>query len=128
MATVVATTSLELAPEKKQKLIDALGETLGSMFRTYSLYYVDLPQEHVSESAKDQTTFFVFVPPYMEIERRRQLVKILNDTMVREVGYKGPLKNIVIYKYHDDEACGVDGVLRADAKAAKAKAEAEAQK
>ena len=27
---------------------------------------------------------------------------------------------IVIFKYHDDEACGVDGVLRADAKAAAA--------
>ena len=26
----------------------------------------------------------------------------------------------MIFKYHDDEACGVDGVLRADAKAAAA--------
>mgnify|MGYP006964048684 CR=1 FL=1 len=43
-------------------------------------------------------------------------VKVLNDTMVRVVGYKGPLKVIVIFKYHDDEACGVDGVLRLDAK------------
>ena len=40
--------------------------------------------------------------------------------MVRVVGYKGPLKVIVIFKYPDDEACGVDGVLRADAKAAAA--------
>ena len=88
--------------------------------QTYSLYYTPVPAENVSEGAKDQMTFFVFVPPYMEIDRRRQLIKVLNDTMVRVVGYKGPMKVIVIFKYHDDEACGVDGVLRADAKAAAA--------
>lgn len=125
MATVFATTSLQLEPEKKKELIDALGETIQSMFKTYSLYYVPMPAENVSEGAKDQMTFFVFVPPYMEIDRRRQLIKILNDTMLRVVGYKGPLKVIVIFKYHDDEACGVDGVLRADAKAAAAAAAAE---
>ena len=120
MATIFAATSLELEPEKKKELIDALGETIGTIFKTYSLYYTPVPAENVSEGAKDQMTFFVFVPPYMEIDRRRQLIKVLNDTMVRVVGYKGPLKVIVIFKYHDDEACGVDGVLRADAKAAAA--------
>lgn len=122
MATIFAATSLELEPEKKKELIDALGETIQSMFKTYSLYYVPVPAENVSEGAKDQMTFFVFVPPYMELERRRKLIQILNDTMLRVVGYKGPLKVIVIFKYHDDEACGVDGVLRADAKAAAAAA------
>ncbi len=112
MATIFAATSLELEPAKKKELIDALGETIGT------LYYTPAPAANVSEGAKDQMTFFVFVPPYMDIDRRRELIKILNDTMVRVVGYKGPLKVIVIFKYHDDEACGVDGVLRADAKAA----------
>jgi hypothetical protein len=41
--------------------------------------------------------------------------------MVAQVGNKGELKNIVIFKYHDDDSCGVDGVLRSDAKAAAAK-------
>lgn len=118
MATIFAATSLELEPAKKKELIDALGESIGTIFRKYSLYYTPVPAENVSECAKDQMTFFVFVPPYMEIERRRQLIKVLNDTMVRVVGYKGELKVIVIFKYHDDEACGVDGVLRADAKKA----------
>lgn len=121
MATIFAATSLELEPEKKKELIDALGESIGSVFRMYSLYYVPVPAENVSECAKDQMTFFVFVPPYMEIDRRRELIKVLNDTMLKVVGYKGELKVIVIFKYHDDEACGVDGVLRADAKAAEAK-------
>jgi len=91
MATIFAATSLELEPAKKKELIDALGETIGTMFKTYSLYYTPVPAANVSEGAKDQMTFFVFVPPYMDIDRRRELIKILNDTMVRVVGYKGPL-------------------------------------
>ena len=121
MATNFAATSLELEPEKKKELLDALGETIGTMFKTYSLYYTPVPAANVSEGARDQMTFFVFVPPYMELDRRRELIKILTDATVRVVGYKGPMKVIVIFKYHDDEACGVDGVLRADAKAAAAK-------
>lgn len=54
----------------------------------------------------------------MDIERRRKLIKVLDEAANKAVGYRGELKNIVIFKYHDDEACGVDGVLRADAKAA----------
>lgn len=80
--------------------------------------YTPVPKENCSECAKDQITFFVFVPPYMEIERRRKLIKVLDEAANKAVGYRGELKNIVIFKYHDDEACGVDGVLRADAKAA----------
>ena len=120
MATIFAATSLELDQDKKKELLDELGTTIGTVFRKYSRYYVPVPAENVSECAKDQMTFFVFVPPYMDIDRRRDLIKKLNETMVRVVGYKGELKVIVIFKYHDDEACGVDGVLRADAKAAEA--------
>lgn len=124
MATIFAATSLELDAEKKKELLDELGASIGTVFRTYSLYYIPVPAENVSECAKDQMTFFVFVPPYMEIDRRRKLIEVLNETMDRVVGYRGELKNIVIFKYHDDEACGVDGVLRADAKAAEAAAQA----
>lgn len=121
MATIFAATSLSLDSVKKQELLDELGKSIGTVFKHYSLYYVPVPAEHVSGGAVDQMTFFVFVPPYMEVERRRVLIKVLHETMVRVVGYKGELKNIVIFKYHDDEACGVDGVLRADAIAAAAK-------
>ncbi len=118
MATIFATTSLDLSEEKKKVLIDALGESIGTVFTRYSLYYVPVKPEYCSDCAVDQMTFFVFVPPYMDIDRRRKLIKVLHETMNRVVGDRGELKNIVIFKYHDDEACGVDGVLRADAKAA----------
>jgi hypothetical protein len=121
MATILATTSLELSPAKKKEVINALGVSIGEVFKTYSLYFQQLSQDNVSGGAVDQTTFYVFVPPYMEVDRRRTLIKKLHDTMVAQVGHKGDLKNIVIFKYHDDDSCGVDGVLRSDAKAAAAK-------
>lgn len=116
MATVVATSSLQLTPEKQKEVVHALEEAVGTMFKAYSIYYVPIPQSNVSEGAKNQTTFYVFVPPTLDVDRRRQMIKLLTDVMIDQVGYQGELKNIVIFKYHDDEACGVDGVLRADAK------------
>ena len=37
--------------------------------------------------------------------------------MVRMTGDHGPLKNIVLFQYHDDEGVGKDGELFADIKA-----------
>ena len=125
MATILAATSLDLNRAQKKEFLDEIGKSVGEVFRFYSIYYMPVNPEYCSECAVDQITYFVFVPPYMEIERRRALIKKLNDTTVRVVGYKGELKVIVIFKYHDDEACGVDGVLRADAKAAEAAQEKE---
>ena len=105
MSTIFVATSINLEGEEKKQFLD-------------TIYYTPVPKENCSECAKDQITFFVFVPPYMEIERRRKLIKVLDEAANKAVGYRGELKNIVIFKYHDDEACGVDGVLRADAKAA----------
>ena len=110
MSTIFVATSINLEGEEKKQFLDTIEGAVAEVFKCYSIYYTPVPKENCSECAKDQITFFVFVPPYMEIERRRKLNKA--------VGYRGELKNIVIFKYHDDEACGVDGVLRADAKAA----------
>ena len=121
MATIFGVTSLELTEEQEKALSAALIKDLGTLYtHALSFYLSKIPQEDARGGAVDQITFFVCVPPYIPLEKKRQTIELLNNTMVREVGYKGPLKVIVIFKYHDDEACGVDGVLRADAKAAAA--------
>lgn len=120
MATIFAATSINLEGEKKKEFVDEIGKAISTVNKTYSLYYVPVPADNCSDCAQEQITFFVFVPPYMEIDRRRQLIKVLDEAANKVLGYRGELKNIVIFKYHDDEACGVDGVLRADAKAAAA--------
>ncbi|MDD5926387.1 hypothetical protein [Ellagibacter isourolithinifaciens] len=118
MSTIFVATSINLEGEEKKQFLDTIEGAVAKVFKCYSIYYTPVPKENCSECAKDQITFFVFVPPYMEIERRRELIKVLDEAANEAVGYRGELKNIVIFKYHDDEACGVDGVLRADAKAA----------
>lgn len=118
MSTIFVATSINLEGEEKKQFLDTIEGAVAEVFKCYSIYYTPVPKEDCSECAKDQITFFVFVPPYMEIERRRKLIKVLDEAANKAVGYRGELKNIVIFKYHDDEACGVDGVLRADAKAA----------
>ena len=69
-----------------------------------------------------QTTFFVCVPPYATLEKKRETIELLHNTMVRETGYQGELKNIVLFQYHDDDGVGKDGELFADIKARKAQA------
>lgn len=50
------------------------------------------------------------------------MIELLHNTMVRETGYQGELKNIVLFQYHDDDGVGKDGELFADIKARKAQA------
>ena len=121
MATIFGVTSLELTEEQEKALSAALIKDLGTLYtHALSFYLSKIPQEDARGGAVDQITFFVCVPPYIPLEKKRQTIELLNNTMVREVGYKGEMKVIVLFQYHDDEACGVDGVLRADAKAAAA--------
>ena len=61
------------------------------------------------------------MPPYITLEKKRETIKLLNDTMVREVGCRGPMKVVVLFQYHDDEGVGKDGELFADIKARQAK-------
>lgn len=118
MATIIATTSLDLSEEKEQIVINALSECISTVCPIYSLYYIPVKSKYCAGDAIDQITFFVYVPPSFDVDRRRKLIQILHETMNQVVGDRGKMKNIVIFKYHDDEDVGVDGVLRADAKAA----------
>lgn len=126
MATIFAATSLDLTREQKKSLSDALIRDIGTIYtHAMSFNLAQIPQENCRGDSIDQTTFFVCVPPYISLEKKRETIKLINDTMVREVGYKGPMKVIVLFQYHDDEGVGKDGELFADIKARKA---AEEQK
>lgn len=126
MATIFAATSLDLTREQKKSLSDALIRDIGTIYtHAMSFNLAQIPQENCRGDSIDQTTFFICVPPYISLDKKRETIKLINDTMVREVGYKGPMKVIVLFQYHDDEGVGKDGELFADIKARKA---AEEQK
>ena len=121
MATIFGGTSLELTEEQEKALSAALIKDLGTLYtHALSFYLSKIPQEDARGGAVDQITFFVCVPPYIPLEKKRQTIELLNNTMVREVGYKGEMKVIVLFQYHDDEGVGKDGELFADFKARQA--------
>ena len=121
MATIFGVTSLELTEEQEKALSAALIKDLGTLYtHALSFYLSKIPQEAARGGAVDQITFFVCVPPYIPLEKKRQTIELLNNTMVREVGYKGEMKVIVLFQYHDDEGVGKDGELFADFKARQA--------
>lgn len=122
MATIFATTSLELTGEQERALAGALIRDIGTLYtHALSFYLTKVPQEDCRGGSVDQTNFFVCVPPYITVEKKRETIKLLNDTMVREAGYRGPMKVVVLFQYHDDEGVGKDGELFADIKARQAK-------
>ena len=121
MATIFGVTSLELTEEQEKALSAALIKDLGTLYtHALSFYLSKIPQEDARGGAVDQITFFVCVPPYIPLEKKRPTIELLNNTMVREVGYKGEMKVIVLFQYHDDEGVGKDGELFADFKARQA--------
>ena len=121
MATIFGVTSLELTEEQEKALSAALIKDLGTLYtHALSFYLSKIPQEDARGGAVVQITFFVCVPPYIPLEKKRQTIELLNNTMVREVGYKGEMKVIVLFQYHDDEGVGKDGELFADFKARQA--------
>ena len=132
MATIFGVTTIEMTREERKHLSDALIADLGTMYKhALSVNIAQIPDsdcrgDEIYGGAHDQITFFVCVPPYISLEKKRETIKLINDTMLREVGYKGVMKVIVLFQYHDDEGVGKDGELFADIKARKAAEEAAA--
>lgn len=123
MATIFAATSLDLTEEQRDSLADALVNDLGTIYKhALSFNLVQIPQDSCRGDSINQTTFFVCVPPYATLEKKRETIELLHNTMVRETGYQGELKNIVLFQYHDDDGVGKDGELFTDIKARKAQA------
>ena len=65
MSTIFVATSINLEGEEKKQFLDTIEGAVAEVFKCYSIYYTPVPKENCSECAKDQITFFVFVPPYM---------------------------------------------------------------
>ena len=77
MATIFGVTSLELTNEQEKALSEALTRDLSTMYtHALSFYLNKVPQENVRSGAVDQITFFVCVPPYISLEKKRQTIEL----------------------------------------------------
>lgn len=129
MATIFAITSLDLNDSQKKHLSDELIKDIGTLYTHAMAFNIAfIPQENCRGDSIDQITFFVCVPPYISLEKKRQTIELINNTMLRVVGYKGVLKVIVLFQYHDDDGVGKDGELFSDTKARQAAENAAANK
>lgn len=121
MSSVYSLTTRPLTKEQEQSLYEALKEALANTFRSYSMMYSPMSPENCAGQAENRTLVYVCVPPYMEVERRRRLVADLGAAVDKVFGPGASKTLSVVFPYHTDENCGVHGVMRSDALAAKAK-------
>lgn len=120
MATVLVSSVLDKTNEKKKELFQNISDALSATFPKYSLYYESVDPACVAGYAKHQVNIIICVPPYMSMERKREVNRNLHAAVTKTYGELERFSVIVLFKYHPDDCCGVDGVLRADAKAAAA--------
>lgn len=116
MVTILGISSLDLTKTQQNELVKELGKTVSAIFEENTFMLRNLLHENCAGIAKDQITFFVSIDKDIDIDSKRKIVKNLNETMVKMVGYKGDKKVITIFRYHDDEGYSENGNLFADIK------------
>jgi phenylpyruvate tautomerase PptA (4-oxalocrotonate tautomerase family) len=110
MVNIIGITTLDLSREHKRCLVLRLSEAVATVFEEHSLYLDVNPPEYASQCAKNQIHFVSFVPENITEDQKRGLIAALHDTLMDIVGFKGNLKDIVIFKYIPAAArehCGV---------------------
>ena len=100
MATIIAHSGLALDLEGKKKLMAALDQEIETVYKRYALYYHQCGEGETAGEASGQVTFFVCVPDCPEVGS--------------VVGRPREYQVIVIFKYHDSVAVGVDGQMKCD--------------
>lgn len=115
MVTILGIASLDLTKAQKNELVQNLGKAIDTVFKENTFMLRNLLHENCAGIAKDQITFFVSVNENTDIDTKRKIVKVLNEEMVKTVGYKGDKKVIVIFRYFDENGYSNNGTLLVDA-------------
>jgi phenylpyruvate tautomerase PptA (4-oxalocrotonate tautomerase family) len=114
MVNIIGITTLDLSREHKRRLVLKLSEAAASVFEEHSLYLDVNPREYASQCAKNQIHFVSFVPENITADQKRGLIAAFHDTLVDIAGFKGNLKDIVIFKYVPAAARGRCGRVYAE--------------
>lgn len=121
MATILCVTDASI-PEghTERELIDAIGEAvrtgLGLAPQYKSVYNIMLDPSHTTEKPRPEMTLFIFSAPDKTADQKRAVYANLK-TAVDEFFGEDAINLVTIFKLHEDENVGVNGVMRADAKA-----------
>lgn len=117
MASVYVVTTRQMDEPVKEAFYEALCDALSPTFSLYSLILNTLPAEASGQLNRDKTAAFICVPPNIDTERCRTVVKALNDavTQVFCPGHPEDSGLMVAFPYHTSDCVGKHGVLRSDA-------------
>lgn len=129
MATVIAIGNADLSPESAPEFIQRIGKAVTSGLELppnmRSVHYQQIDEAYATPKDKPEITFFVYTAPDKTVEQKRQLIANVN-AVVDDFFGEGQVDSVVIIKIHDNDNVGVNGVLRADARAISAQEAAQA--
>lgn len=119
MATIVSLTDATLSPQDTETYIEEVGAAvtagleLAPQFK--SVYHIPLPAGSTTKKEKPEITFFIYTAPDKTVAQKRAVIANLKQATDRVFG-PDAVGVVVIFKIHEDENVGVNGVLRLDAK------------
>ncbi len=109
MSYIYAVTSLQLDPGQTDAIAQAIARS--GLAGQFTMGFKQYPAEFCAGLAVDQITFFLCVPDDTDVGKRRELNKLLNDTMISVTGYKGEFKVIVIFWPYESKDALMDGKI-----------------
>lgn len=117
MASVYVVTTRQMDEPVKQAFYEALNDALSPTFSLYSLMLNTLPPEASGQLNRDKTAAFICVPPTIDIERSRAVVKALNEAVTKVFCPGRPEDSglMAVFPYHTPDCVGKHGTLRSDA-------------
>lgn len=124
MATIISVTDATIPEGKTEReFIEGLGEAvrtgLGLAPKLKSVYNTLLGAEHTTLKDKPELTVFIYTAPDKTTDQKRAVLSNLKEFTDGFFG-EDAINLVTIFKIHEDVNVGVNGVLRADAKAAAA--------
>jgi phenylpyruvate tautomerase PptA (4-oxalocrotonate tautomerase family) len=109
MINITGITTLDMSRKQKKLFLDSVAEAIASVFESYTFFLDENQAEYASQCAKNQIHFISFVESRVSEVQKRNLIVALHDALIETVGFKGNLKDIVIFKYVDSESRGFAG-------------------
>lgn len=121
MATIFSYTDAGFSsPEQEVRFIADLGEAVRTGLdlapNLKSVYNFAIDPIHTTKKDRPEITVFIYTAPDKTLDQKRKVVENVKESVDRTFG-EDSVNTVVIFKIHDDENVGVNGVIRKDAKA-----------
>jgi hypothetical protein len=117
MATIIVKTALDFTQEEKRLFFTAIDEGAGPAFENHHSLLVDFQSAENYRSSVSGETFILVMNPPGETGPavREKFTEDLTKALEKTFGKGGFGEAHIVFRCHEDDSVGVDGVIRADA-------------